>query len=181
MLLSESIEDGTASNLGEIVDHMRFALMTNDDYLEKAILRLYKYQTEYEQQVQTTTLYNGVGFNGTDAKFLSSLAEWMLDKTHTPPSERNKYVVRRHLTPKQRYVARKKAMKYAGQLINTYVAAGVIQHVGRGMWRWTPKAERDRIKNAAQQIRDAETAKFKLTKLDKPTGQLDLFADQNLQ
>ena len=175
MLLSESIEDGTAKNLDEIVNHMRLALMTNNDYLEKAILKLYKYQTEYEQQTQDTAMLNGVGFNTIDANVLSSLAEWILDREHAPASEQNKYVVRRHLTDKQRLFARKKVTKYAGQLVNMYVDAGVIRHIGKGQWKWVPKAERDRIKQAAVQIRDAETAKFKPTKFERPSGQLDLF------
>ena len=175
MLLSESIEDGTAKNLNEIVNHMRLALMTNDNYLEKAILKLYKYQTEHEQLQQDTAVSNGVGFNSIDAKFLSSLAEWILDRKHARVAEKDKYVVRRHLTNKQLLFARKKVTKYAGQLVNMYIDAGVIIHIGKGQWTWVPKAERDRIKRAAQQIRDAETAAFKPTKFERPSGQLDLF------
>lgn len=175
MLLSESIEDGTAKNLDEIVNHMRLALMTNNDYLEKAILKLYKYQTEHEQQTKDTTVLNGVGFNSIDANFLSSLAEWILDRKHAPVAEKDKYVVRRHLSYKQRLLARKKVTKYAGQLVNIYIDAGVIKHIGKGQWKWVPKAERDRINSAAQQIRDAETATFKPTKFERPSGQLDLF------
>lgn len=175
MLLSESIEDGTSKNLDEIVNHMRLALMTNNDYLEKAILKLYKYQTEHEQQTKDTTVLNGVGFNSIDANFLSSLAEWILDRKHAPAAEKDKYVVRRHLSYKQRLLARKKVTKYAGQLVNIYIDAGVIKHIGKGQWKWVPKAERDRINSAAQQIRDAETATFKPTKFERPSGQLDLF------
>lgn len=175
MLLSESIEDGTSKNLDEIVNHMRLALMTNNDYLEKAILKLYKYQTEHEQQTQDTTVLNGVGFNSIDANFLSSLAEWILDRKHAPVAEKDKYVVRRHLSYKQRLLARKKVAKYAGQLVNMYIDAGVIRHIRKGQWQWVPKAERDRINRAAQQIRDAETATFKPTKFERPSGQLDLF------
>lgn len=175
MLLSESIEDGTSKNLDEIVNHMRLALMTNNDYLEKAILKLYKYQTEHEQLTKDTTVLNGVGFNYIDANFLSSLAEWILDRKHAPVAEKDKYVVRRHLSYKQRLLARKKVTKYAGQLVNIYIDSGVIRHIRKGQWQWVPKAERDRINRAAQQIRDAETATFKPTKFERPSGQLDLF------
>lgn len=175
MLLSESIADGTAKNLDEIVNHMRLALMTNNDYLEKAILKLYKYQTEHEQQTKDTTVLNGVGFNTIDANFLSSLAELILDRKHAPVAEKDKYVVRRHLSYKQRLLARKKVTKYAGQLVNMYIDSGVIRHIRKGQWQWVPKAERDRINRAAQQIRDAETATFKPTKVERPSGQLDLF------
>ena len=175
MLLSESVEDGTAKNLNEIVNHMRLALMTNNDYLEKAILKLYKYQTEHEQQLQDTAMSNGVGFNTIDANFLSSLAEWILDKKHAPAVKNDKYVVRRHLTNRQLLFARKKVTKYASQLVNMYIDAGVIIHIGKGQWKWVPKAERDRINRAAQQIRDAETATFKPTKFERPSRQLDVF------
>lgn len=175
MLLSESIEDGTATNLDEIVDYMRFALLTNNNYLETAILLLYKYQTKHEQQSRNTVMLNGEGFDSADAYFLSSLAEWILDRKNAPVSEYDKYVVRRRLTDKQRQAARKSVTKYARQLVKMYVDAGVIKHIKKGLWKWVPKAERDRIKIATQQIRDAETAKFKLTKLERPSEQLELF------
>ena len=120
-------------------------------------------------------MLNGVGFNSIDANFLSSLAEWILDRKHAPVAEKDKYVVRRHLSYKQRLLARKKVTKYASQLVNMYIDAGVIRHIRKGQWQWVPKAERDRINRAAQQIRDAETATFKPTKFERPSGQLDLF------
>lgn len=79
------------------------------------------------------------------------------------------------MTNRQLLFARKKVTKYASQLVNMYIDAGVIKHIGKGQWIWVPKAERDRIKRAAQQIRDAETATFKPIKFERPSGQLDLF------
>lgn len=175
MLLSESIEDGFVTNKNDLIERMRFVLETNNDYLEKALLKIYKYQTDEEQRSKTTSLFNGVGFNSFDAEFLSSLAEFMLNRENLSEPERSIYRVRRHLTPKQLIFARKLMVKYAAQLIDMYVKMDVIKHDARGSWQWTPKAERDRIKAASQQIRDAETARFKKTKFERPTGQLDLF------
>lgn len=45
----------------------------------KALLGLYSLQTADEQSGQSTVYDNGVGFNATDAQFLSSVAQWVLD------------------------------------------------------------------------------------------------------
>ena len=71
-------------------------------WLERGILATYRYQTVEEQDTKQTKESNKVGFNGADAPFLSSLAEWLQSG--------------RHLTEKQMYVARRKMFKYAGQL-----------------------------------------------------------------
>lgn len=78
-------------------------LLQNDP---KAVIRgivaIYRYQTADEQMSKATFHHNGVGFNGTDDRFLSSLAQQLLDG--------------RTLSEKQ-FLAGKKAMqKYAGQL-----------------------------------------------------------------
>lgn len=82
-------------------------LRTDNRWLERGILAIYKYQTEYEKNRGTTIEDNGVGFNGCDGEFLSSLAIWM-GKSYNPEGSR--------LTPKQAAVARRKMIKYAGQL-----------------------------------------------------------------
>lgn len=45
----------------------------------KAVLTLYRYQTREEQFAQVTVEDNGIGFNGVDAGFGSSVAQWMLE------------------------------------------------------------------------------------------------------
>lgn len=45
----------------------------------KALLGLYGRQTADEREGQSTVYDNGVGFNATDAQFLSSVAQWVLD------------------------------------------------------------------------------------------------------
>lgn len=85
-------------------------LATNDQWLIRGIIAIYKLQTEEEQSCEETLENNGVGFNGVDGPFLSSLAEQI-----------NKG---RSLSVKQIAAARKSMKKYAGQL--TKIANGVI-------------------------------------------------------
>lgn len=77
-------------------------ITTNDDQLIKALLKLYNYQTQYEQSFGETVDHNNVGFNGCDAKFLSSLVEF--------------YKKHNYLSFKQKIYLRKKIKKYASQL-----------------------------------------------------------------
>lgn len=83
-------------------DEMKNILNKYDDQVAKAILKLYNYQTADEQICSETKENNGVGFNGADAEILSSFARF--------------YAKTGYLSPKQMIIARKKIMKYAGQL-----------------------------------------------------------------
>ena len=83
-------------------DEMKDILTNHDDQLCKAVVKIWEYQTADEQRVGETKEHNGVGFNGLDANILSSFAEF--------------YKRTGFLTPKQIVIARKKMMKYAGQL-----------------------------------------------------------------
>ncbi|MDO8661008.1 MAG: hypothetical protein Q7K43_03905, partial [Candidatus Woesearchaeota archaeon] len=59
-------------------------------------------QTSDEFFAEDTKYSNGVGFNGNDAQILTSFAKFL--------------GFRGHLTSKQIFVARKKLLKYSGQL-----------------------------------------------------------------
>lgn len=72
-------------------------------WLYRGILAIYDRQTADEQAAETTAHDNGIGFNGVDASFMSSLAKQV----------RN----RGFLTPTQLTFARSKMKKYAGQLL----------------------------------------------------------------
>ena len=50
-------------------------LKTNDMALQRAVMVVYANQTEHEQLAEETTELNGVGFNGCDANFLTSIAK----------------------------------------------------------------------------------------------------------
>lgn len=84
------------------VDKMKDILNRYDDQVAKAVVKIYEKQTYDEQVSQETKENNGVGFNGVDAPIMSSFARF--------------YLERGYLSPKQLGIARKKIMKYAGQL-----------------------------------------------------------------
>jgi hypothetical protein len=77
---------------------IRAMLEANDAWLYRAVVAIYACQTANEQVED-----NGIGFNGVDGVILSSYAR-QLNRTGT-------------LSKKQIIVARKKMVKYAGQLL----------------------------------------------------------------
>ena len=92
-------------------DEIKQLLVDNDLAVSKAIVSIYNLQTESEKSTKSTNDNNGVGFNGVDAEFLSSLAEFFI-----------KY---NRLSEKQLAFGRKKIMKYSKQL--TMIANKEIQ------------------------------------------------------
>lgn len=78
-------------------------LATDVRWLTRGILAIYERQTQDEQKTESTNHTNYRGFTGADAKFLTSLAKYILaSKT---------------LSQKQLYCAKKRMNKYAGQLL----------------------------------------------------------------
>ena len=77
-------------------------LETDTHWLVRGILAIHRCQTEDEQNSKNTKHRNGVGFGKPDARFLSSLAEWLKKGGN--------------LTEKQITAARYCMLKYAGQL-----------------------------------------------------------------
>jgi hypothetical protein len=78
-------------------------ITTVPQWTERAILALYRLQTDEEKHNRQTVEQNHKGFNVVDAPILSSFASWMQNGT-------------RHLTPKQLMIAQKRIGKYAAQL-----------------------------------------------------------------
>ncbi len=78
-------------------------LKENDVAVIRGLLNLFALQTEDERISDETNHRNGVGFNGRDAEFLGSLAR--------------QAILRGKLTEKQLPYARKRILKYAGQLV----------------------------------------------------------------
>ena len=95
-------------------EEIREQLANNDKWLVRGLVAIYKFQTESEKASQDTHEDNGVGFNGTDAELLSSFAEQL--------------IAGRNLTIRQIPWARKKMLKYAGQLAK--IANGKIVIAG---------------------------------------------------
>ena len=79
-------------------------LKSNDKAVERAILRIYNFQTDEEKYVGATKTVNGKGFNKMDVELLSSFAV-QLRRGH-------------NLSDKQMFIARIKIQKYAGQLLS---------------------------------------------------------------
>lgn len=83
-------------------DEIRDLVQTNDTVLYRALKKLYGEQTAGEQASGETVEHNGRGFNGIDAKFLSSVSEFLIAKGF--------------LTAKQKTATRRMLKKYTKQL-----------------------------------------------------------------
>jgi hypothetical protein len=89
----------------QITAYVRQQLATNPVWAVKALVRIFQEnQTSDEQASEATTHDNGIGFTGTDANFLSSLAKAQL-----------KYG---KLSDKQMVFVFKKMPKYSKQVIS---------------------------------------------------------------
>jgi len=78
-------------------------IMTDQRWLERAILAIYERQTRDEQATDQSKYHNLVGFSGPDAPRLSYYAGWLKSG--------------RHLSGKHLDTARKRMKKYCGQLL----------------------------------------------------------------
>jgi hypothetical protein len=78
-------------------------IKADDRWLYRGILAIYRGQTDDEQRRGVTVEDNGIGFNGSDAPFMSSLAKQVLSG--------------RKLSQKQCRYARTIMYKYADQLL----------------------------------------------------------------
>ena len=91
----------TKANLTKYVRHQ---LATNKHWAVRALVRIFQEnQTQDEQNSDSTTHDNGIGFTGTDAQFLSSLAKAQINYGR--------------LTDKQMTFVFKKMPKYHAQVI----------------------------------------------------------------
>lgn len=83
-------------------EEIKNLIQTNDKMVIRSLIQLYNKQTADEKIVHEAAYQNGIGFNGADAAILSSFVEFYQD--------------RNFLTAKQISIARKKLVKYSGQL-----------------------------------------------------------------
>lgn len=83
-------------------DEIRKNIENSDAWLCRAIRAIYRFQTEHEKCAENTLESNGVGFNGIDAAIMSSFAQQL--------------EAGRGLSKKQFAIARKRMVKYSGQL-----------------------------------------------------------------
>jgi hypothetical protein len=87
-------------------------MLHNQQWLCRGILAIFARQTDDEQNVEHTRYHNSRGFNGTDAKILSSFAKqierWNAETVHRYPTP---------LSDRQLAIAARKMGKYAVQLV----------------------------------------------------------------
>jgi hypothetical protein len=88
------------------VEEVKNLLQTNDEWLYRAILAVYRQQTAQEKQVKEAVERNNMGFNKPDSVTMTYYANWLM-----------KY---KALDPYHRERARKKMVKYSKQLV--YIA-----------------------------------------------------------
>jgi len=84
------------------LEEIRHKIATNDTWLCRGIIAIYKHQTEDEKRSRTTSEPNGFGYNLKDSFIMSTLAEHLL-RGNT-------------LSEQQRRIARDRLSKYARQL-----------------------------------------------------------------
>jgi len=83
--------------------HYKIKIKTDPRWATRAVVAIYRYQTEHEKYLQETVYHNRVGFNARDAEFCSSIARQV--------------IAGRALSPKQLAVLHRVMPKYAGQLV----------------------------------------------------------------
>lgn len=81
--------------------------IVGDKAVCRAVVAIYKRQTDAEKQREFTIEHNGVGFNSADSSLLSSFAKQIIARSHRPGCP---------LSSKQLYLARTRITKYARQL-----------------------------------------------------------------
>lgn len=84
-------------------EEIKNLLENNDEFLGRALKKLYSCQTADEKRGQHTEETNGVGFNKYDAEIMSSICEFLIRSGF--------------MTDKQKALVRKKIMKYTKQLV----------------------------------------------------------------
>lgn len=76
---------------------IQYKLSNDDKWVEKSILMLFENQTNDEQKVGFTKVYNDIGFNGVDGRYLSYCAKWIIRGNHLNEKHMNKC---KHKLPK---------------------------------------------------------------------------------
>ncbi|HPM74100.1 MAG TPA: hypothetical protein PLA71_00065 [Saccharofermentans sp.] len=102
----------------ELVSFIRKQLHTNRAWALRGLERIYLHQTEDEQMTAKTKYDNGIGFNGLDATFLSSIYEQ--SKT-------------RRITDRQMAYVHKLMPKYAGQIYAISDKAKLVEIYKKGL------------------------------------------------
>ena len=86
-------------------------LLHKNEWVYRGVLAIYEKQTFDEQVNERTEHHNGVGFNGIDGDIMSSFAKQIIKWNGTKYQK-----FPESLSQKQTAIARKKIVKYSGQL-----------------------------------------------------------------
>lgn len=114
MHTSEQITATALTSLAKAAEMIRENIQAGPwQWPVRAMLAIYDRQTPTEQATQSTSVDNGIGFNGLDAEILSSFAK-QVQRWDSTPADLRRFPV--PLSDKQLTIARKKMAKYAGQL-----------------------------------------------------------------
>lgn len=98
------------------VAYVKAAMASNDKWLIRGLLAIYRGQTPEEQAVGATVEDNGIGFSGVDAEILTSFAVQHLDRqAEARKHGRDNRII--YLSDKQIQLLREKMGKYARQLV----------------------------------------------------------------
>ena len=103
-------------SVAEIQNAIRAQITSRPEAAARAMMKIFANQTEDEKRVEATNHHNNVGFNGTDAKILTSFAKQFAKKGK--------------LSDKQYSLLMKKIGKYAGQLTKQAIANNVYVKTG---------------------------------------------------
>ncbi len=95
-------------------EDVKALLTTSDRAVKRALVVIWENQTAMEQASNETRENNGIGFNGVDAFILSQFVEQMQKKGTEQGLDWKMGAA--WLSPKQMIIARKKVMKYSGQI-----------------------------------------------------------------
>lgn len=90
---------------------LRTKLATDERWVRRALIRLLERQTSFEQQAQTTSVNNLMGFQSCDAKWFTRVAQFAVKYPDKVLSEKQLKIVRRS------WRGQPAICKYAGQLL----------------------------------------------------------------
>jgi hypothetical protein len=84
-------------------------LQSDDRWIERALVAIYRFQTDSEKATETTRVHNDVGFNHADAPVMTSMAKQCIKRGFLTPKQ---IAWLRATTPS----GRMRIGKYVGQL-----------------------------------------------------------------
>lgn len=104
----------------ELKEMLKKQIATNDNKAVHALMTVYSFQTDQEQNDGHTIEYNKRGFSGVDSQILSSFAE--------------QYKTKGYLSDKQMVLVKRLMPRYANQLLELSFGKGNFEKVGK-KWR----------------------------------------------